>query len=181
MARRAISSADSPSTLEQRARRGQGVVAARADGDDAVLRLQHVAVAGQREAAVLVGDRHHRLQPAQIAVGAPVLGQLDAGALELAGKPLELGFQPLQQGERVGGRAGEAGEDRARRADPPHLARVALDDGLAEADLAVPGHGDCPPRRTHRIVVPCQPTGSGRGEWCVLHLRARWRGYGLQQ
>ena len=62
---------------------GQGVVAAGADADDAVFRLQHVAVAGEGEAAVLVGDGHQRLQPAQVAVGAPVLGEFDAGALKL--------------------------------------------------------------------------------------------------
>ena len=89
-----------------------------------------------------VGHRHHRLEPAQIAVGAPVLGQLDAGALELVGIPLQLGFQPLEQGEGVGGGAGEAGQDRAAGADAAHLAGVALDDGLAQRHLAVAGHGD---------------------------------------
>ena len=69
---------------------------------------------------VAVGHGHHRLQPAQIAVGAPVLGELDAGAGELARVPLELGLQPLEQGEGVGGAAGEAGEDVAA-AEPAHL------------------------------------------------------------
>ena len=144
IARRAISSAVKSGTLDQRARRGERVVAARADGDHAVLRLQHVAVAGEREAAVAVGDGHHRLQPAQIAVGPPVLRELDAGAFELAREALELGLEPLQQREGVGGGAGEAGDDGAARADAAHLAGVALDDGLAEADLAVAGHGDVP-------------------------------------
>ena len=61
---------------------------------------------------LLVGDRHHRLEPAQIAVGAPVLGELDAGAGQLPGILLELGFEPLEQGEGVGGGAGKAGDHR---------------------------------------------------------------------
>ena len=75
---------------------------------------------------------------AEIAVGAPVLGELDAGALQLIGEALELGLQPLEQGEGVGGGAGEAGDDIAA-ADAAHLLGVALDDGLAEGDLAVAG------------------------------------------
>ena len=89
----------------------------------------------------LVGDQHHRLEPAQIAVGAPVLGELDAGARQLVGILLELGFEPLQQGEGVGGGAGEAGNHVAL-AEAAHLLGVALHDGLAEADLAVAGDHD---------------------------------------
>ena len=175
MARRAISSADSPSIVDQRAGRGQRVVAAGADGDHAVLRLQHVAVAGEGEAAVLVGHRHHRLQPAQVAVGAPVLRQLDAGAFELAGEALELGLQPLEQGEGVGRGAGEAGQHGAARADAAHFAGVALDDGLSKADLAVPGHGhvSIPPDAQDGGAVP--PDRVGGGELDVLHDGARWR------
>ena len=119
-------------------------------------RLQHVAGAGQDQRDLLVGDQHHRLQPAQIAVGAPVLGELDAGAHELAGILLELGLQPFEQGEGVGGGAGEAG-DHLALAEPAHLLGVALHDGLAEADLAVAGRSTTlPPLRTMRMVVPCQ-------------------------
>ena len=106
----------------------------------AVLGLEHVAGAGEHQRDLAVGHRHHRLQPAQIAVGAPVLGELDAGAGQLAGVALQLGFQPLQQGEGVGGAAGEAGDDVAA-AELAHLLGVGLDHGLAEADLAVAGHG----------------------------------------
>ena len=137
---RAIASA-SRLDVDQRARRGQRVIAARADADEPVLRLQHVAGAGEDQRDVLVGDRHHRLEPAQIAVGAPVLGELDAGARELARMLLELGLQPLEQGEGVGGGAGEAGDDLAV-AQPAHLAGVGLDDGLAHRDLAVAGDDD---------------------------------------
>jgi hypothetical protein len=64
--------------LQQRARGGLRVGAARADGDDAVLGLEHVAVAGDDQRMLAVGHRQHGLEPAQHAVGAPVLGQLDA-------------------------------------------------------------------------------------------------------
>ena len=57
------------------------------------------------------------------------------------GVTLQLGLQPLQQGEGVGGAAGEAGEDVAA-AELADLLRVGLDHGLAEADLAVAGHRD---------------------------------------
>ena len=104
--------------------------------DDAVLRLQHVAGAGEHQRHLGVGDDHHGFQPAQIAVGAPVLGELDRGAGELAGILLELGFQPLEQGKRVGGGAGEAA-DHVALAQAAHLLGIGLDDGLADGDLAV--------------------------------------------
>ena len=105
------------------------------------LGLEHVAGAGEQQADLLVGDEHHGLEPAQIAVGAPVLGELDAGAGELARILLELGLQPLEQGEGVGGRAGEAA-DHLALGEAAHLRGIALDDGLAEADLPVAADHD---------------------------------------
>ena len=117
-----------PVDVDQSPGRGQRVGAARADADQAVLGLEHVAGAGQHQGRLGVGHGHHRLEPAQIAVGAPVLGELDAGARQLARMALELGLEPLEQREGIGGAAGEAGED-AAVAEPPDLAGVALDDG----------------------------------------------------
>ena len=54
---------------------------------------------------------------------------------------LQLGLEPLEQGEGVGRRAGEARDDLAV-ADAPDLLGVALDDGLAHRHLAVAGHHD---------------------------------------
>jgi hypothetical protein len=104
-------------------------------------RLDHVAGAGEEKAHLLVGDEHHGLEPAQVPVGAPVLGQLDAGPRELARILLELGFQALEQGEGVGGRAGKAADHRAL-GEPAHLLGVALDDRLAERDLPVAADHD---------------------------------------
>ena len=50
-------------------------------------------------------------------------------------------FQPLEQREGVGGRAGEAGDD-AALAERPDLLGVVLDDRLADRDLPVAGDDD---------------------------------------
>ena len=168
MARRAMSSAVR-SNVHQRAGRGQGVLAARADRGDAVFRLQHVADAGDGVDRGLVGDDQHGLQPAQVAVGAPVLGQVDAGPGQLLGILLQLGLQPLDQGEGVGGGAGEAGQHLAV-GQPAHLAGVALDDGRAHGDLAVAGD--------HGRSRPCARPGwwshasPGKRERWTWHRRA---------
>ena len=93
--------------LQQRLRRGLRVRAAGTDRDQAVLGFEHVAVAGDDQRGRLVGDREQRLEPAEAALGAPVLGQLDRGAGEIAAVLLELLLEQLEQRERVGGRAGE--------------------------------------------------------------------------
>ena len=132
---RTIASASSGPSSSARAD-AERVVAAGADAGDARLRLQHVAGAGQNQRDLTVGDDHHGFEPAQIAVGAPVLGEFDRGAQQLAGILLELGFQPLEQREGVGGGAGEAADDVAF-AEPAHFLGIGLDDGLADRDLAV--------------------------------------------
>ena len=98
-------------------------------------------------------DDQHRLEAAQRAIGAPVLGQLDRRALEVAAILLELRFEAREQRERIGGRPGEPGQD-VVVVEPADLARALLDDGVAERDLAVAGeHGVRSSRRTARIVV----------------------------
>ena len=54
------------------------------------------------------------LEVAEILVGAPVLGELDAGAGELAGRGFELGLKPFEQGEGIGGRSREPRHDLIR-------------------------------------------------------------------
>ena len=100
------------------------------------LRFQHIAGAGQNKGRLGVGDQHHRLEPAQIAIGAPILGKLDAGAHELARILFELHLKPLEQREGVGGGASETA-DHIAFGEPPHFFRVALDDGLADRHLAI--------------------------------------------
>ena len=127
--------------VDQGARGGERIVAAGADAHHAGLGLEHVAGAGEHQRHLRVGDDHHGFEPAQIAVGAPVLGELDRGAGELAGILLELGFQPLEQGEGVGGGAGKAA-DHVALAEAPHLPGIGLDDGLADRDLPVAADDD---------------------------------------
>ena len=62
---------------------GDGVRPARADGANAVVRLDHVAIAGEQECAFGVGDDQQRVQMAQRAVRSPFLGQLDGARARL--------------------------------------------------------------------------------------------------
>ena len=115
---------------------GLGEVAAAADGDEIVLRLHHVTVAGDDEGFVLVGDGQQRLEAAQGAIGAPVLGQRHGGALQVALMGLQFGFEALEQGEGVGGAAGETSQYLAV-VEAMNLAGVALHDGVAKRNLAI--------------------------------------------
>jgi hypothetical protein len=129
---------------QQAQRRRLGVGAAGADGGQAVFRFQHVAVAGQDQRVLGVGHDQHGFQAAQDAVGAPVAGQLDRGAHQVALVLFQLGFEAFLQGERVGGGAGEPGQDLVvvQAAD---LAGRALDDDVAQGDLAIAAQCDAVP------------------------------------
>ncbi len=88
-----------------------------------------------------IGHRQHRLQTAQHAVGTPVLGEFDSTPQEIALVFFQLGLEALEQREGVRRAAGEAGKD-FFTVEPPHLARSALDDDIAERHLAVAAQGD---------------------------------------
>ena len=66
---------------------------------------------------------------------------------------LQLGLEALEQGEGIGGAAGEAGQHLVL-VQPAHLAGSGLDDDIAEGDLAVAAEGD----------VRCR--GARKGWWC---------------
>src|ERR1700746_132951 len=119
---------------------GERYLPAGADRGDVVIGLDHVAVAGDDEELLRVPDQQQRLEPPQIAVRAPVLGELDGGAGEIA-VLLELALEALEEREGIGGAAGEPGEHLLAE-EPPHLAGVALHDGVAEGHLAVAPDGD---------------------------------------
>ena len=125
--------------VDQRARRGQRVLPARANADQAVIRLEHVAIAGQQQRHLGVGDRHHGLEPPQIAVRAPVLGELHGSPHQLTGMPLELGLEPLEQGEGIRRATGEPRHDLAV-AEATHLARGRLQDRALPAHLTIAGN-----------------------------------------
>ena len=104
-----------------------------------MLRLDDITRAGKQQHGVPVGDDHHRLQPAQGAVGAPVLGHLHRGAHQLATVALQLALEALEQREGVRGGAGKAGQH-LPVVEAAHLAGVALHDHVAQRDLAVPAN-----------------------------------------
>ncbi len=120
----------------QGGRLGEG--AAGADPQHAVLRLDDVAGARQEERPAAVGDEHEGLEVAERAVGAPLLGQLHGPPLQVAAALAQFLLEAGEQGECVGGGAGEPGQDLAveQAAD---LAGGVLDDGILEGHLAVAG------------------------------------------
>ena len=137
---RSTMSAHRVGVLDERARRGLRERTAGADGHHVVLGLDDVAVAGDHEQVLRVADQQQRFEAPQVAIAAPVLGELDGRASQIA-ELVELAFEALEQREGVGRAAGEAAEHLAI-VERPHLARVALHDGVAESDLSVAADGD---------------------------------------
>src|SRR5260221_12839913 len=85
--------------VQQRQRRRLRVAAAAADGEEPVLGLEHVAVAGDAERSLAVGDAKHRFQAAQHPVGPPVLGELHRRAQQVPLVLLELRLEALEERE----------------------------------------------------------------------------------
>ena len=127
--------------LHQGAGGGGGVTAAGADGGQGLVGVDHVAGAGDQERLALVGDEQQSLEVAQHLVGAPVLGQLDGGAVQVAGVLLELGFEAGEEPEGVGGGTREAGENLVL-IEAADLFGGVLEHVIAEGDLAIGGHDD---------------------------------------
>ena len=119
------------------------VRAAAADRHDALLGLQHVAIAGDDERGRLVGHGQHGFQAAQHAVGAPVARELDSGTHEVTLVLFELGLEALEQRERVGSGARKPRNDRAI-AQAAHFTGIGLEHHLVEGHLAIAGHDRWP-------------------------------------
>ncbi len=99
---------------------------------------------------------HHGLQPPQRPVGPPVLGQLGGGPRHVAGIVLELGLEPLQQGEGVG-----RGARRSRRAPCRPCSRRILS---ASAFMTTLPSVTCPsPPMATRAAVADGENGRGAG------------------
>jgi len=81
-----------------------------ADRDASLIITGNGDVLEPEHGIVAIGDRQHRLQPTQDAIRAPVFGELDGGAQQIALMLLELGLEALEQGERVGSAARETRE-----------------------------------------------------------------------
>ena len=120
---------------------GLSVGATGTHGNQAVFRLNHVAVAGNDQGGVFVGDREHGFKAAEGAIGAPFFGQFDGGANQMALMLLKLAFETFEEGEGIGGGPGETG-DHFAVVQAAHFLRIAFHDGIAERNLAVAGHDD---------------------------------------
>ena len=120
---------------------GEGHRAPAAHGHDPVVGGDDVPGPGEEEGRLAVGHHEEGLEPPQAAVGPPLLGELDRGALEVASVLLEPRLEAVDEGEGVGGGAGEAGQHLAV-VEALDLLGPVLHDGLAEGDLAVAGQGD---------------------------------------
>ena len=88
-----------------------------------------------------IGDHHHCFEPAQEFFRAPILAKLDAGARKIAGMLFDLGFEALEQGERIGRGACKAGDDIAL-AEAANLSCIRFHDRLTEGHLSVAGNNN---------------------------------------
>jgi hypothetical protein len=154
--------------VEQRPRGSLCIGTPGANRNQSEFGLQDIAGACDDQRRLAVGNGQHRFQPAQDAIGSPILGQLDGRPDEIALVLLELGFEPLEQRERVGGCPGKAGQDSVL-IEPPDLASRLLDDDVAQSHLAVAAH--CNTRAAAR--------GNDRRSVKVFHGDFQGREYGL--
>ena len=139
--------------FQQRARGGLRVRPAAADRDQAELGLDHVAVAGDDQRGLVIRHRQHRLEAAQDAVGAPVLGEFDRGAQQVALVLFQFRLEALEQREGIGRPAGEPGQD-ALVIQAPTLRALDLTTMLPSVTWPSPPRATLLPRRTDRMVVP---------------------------
>ncbi len=151
--------------VQQGARRRLGVGTTRADGGDAVFGFQDVAVAGQDQGVFAVGHDQHGFQAAQHTIGTPVAGEFHRGAHQVALVFFQLGLETFLQGEGVGRGAGKACQDLIM-VEPADLAGRALDDDIAQGDLAVAAQGD---------VVAAPDTNNGGGVKLFHAVLSWWR------
>ena len=146
----------------QRLCSGLGIAAARTDGDQVVLGLDHIAVAGDDVGTGTIRDAQQGLEPAQAAVAAPILGKFDGRPREIA-EFLEFPLETLEQRESIRRPAGESRQHLAA-VQAPHLAGVAFHDALSERHLAVAADGN-PSVTPHR-----ENRGSVNPLWIVIHV-----------
>src|SRR5262249_2562065 len=121
----------------------QRVRAAGPDGHDAVVRLDQIAGARQQIGRGAVHHDEHRLEAPEHAVRAPLLRQLHRGSFQVAAVLLQFRLEPRKERERIGGGAGDPGQD-AVVVQAPDLAGALLDHGVPERDLPVAGHHGLP-------------------------------------
>src|SRR5437016_6098681 len=97
--------------LGQRLRCRLGIGAATANGSNAAVGLDDVALAAEQECLFLVRDQQQGFEVAQKFVGAPVFCQLDRAPSQVAVILLQLRFEAAEKGESVGRRASKSSQD----------------------------------------------------------------------
>ena len=105
-----------------------------------------------RNVCSLSADQQQGFQMAQKLVGAPVFGQFDGAAAQVAVILLQLGFEAAEEGEGVGGRAGESGQNLVL-VEPADLLGRVLDDDSPRVTWPSPAMTTLPLRRTDKTVV----------------------------
>src|SRR3954471_4629835 len=129
--------------LPESACRGQGVAAAGAYGEDAVIWLDDVTRARDDEAVLAIGDREKCFEPAQHPIAAPILGELHSRALKIARVSLELFLELFEECERISGGSREP-SDQFAAVQAADFLGVRLHHRLADGDLAVAAERDLP-------------------------------------
>src|SRR5262249_53728976 len=161
--------------LQKRTRGGKGVRSSGADGYQAVIRFDDIAVAGKNKGGLAVGNNEQRFQVSQGAILTPLLGQLHGRLLEIPRKLLELALKALEKGDRIGSRSGKPG-DNLVTVKAACLARGVLHHMIAHGYLTISDehnfvlsphaqNGGALYRRasltvTHPVIIP--PKESGR-------------------
>src|SRR5271163_1417830 len=124
--------------LRQGLRGGLCVGASAADGGYPAVGLDHIALSAEQERLLFVAHQQQRFQMAQEFIGAPVLGQLDGTASQVAVVLLQFRFEAAEEGEGVGGGSRESRKNFVV-VKAANLLRRMFDDGLAKRDLSVAG------------------------------------------
>ncbi len=125
--------------IGERLRGCLGKRAAGADCGDASIGLYDISLAAQKEGGFFVGNQQQGFEMAQEFIGAPVFGEFDGGAAQIAVILLKFRLETAEEGEGVGGGTGESSENFVLIEAANFLGSV-LDYGFAERDLAVASH-----------------------------------------
>src|SRR5581483_3488766 len=87
---------------------------------------------------VLVADQKQGFQMPQEFVCSPVFRQFHRRPADVAMILLQFSFKAAKQGESIGSRSCEPGQDLVL-IEPPNLSRSVFNNRLAQSDLAIPG------------------------------------------
>jgi hypothetical protein len=120
----------------QRPRCRQGKSASGANRDDLVIGLDYLARPADKQHLRGIHHNEHRLQVAEVAVGTPLLCQLNCSPKQVSTSALQLLLEAPEQGHRIRNTAGKPRQD-ALIVQPPYLARMLLEHGVVEGHLPI--------------------------------------------